>query len=151
MGEVKKLNPQQPVNQQSNDIIVDDASKVFNIKNKQGDLLGQFRFRPTDTNIIKRYDEVIEALNNLGELPEDGYEAMKAVEKRVVDQVSYLIGADAGQAFFTVLGPFSSLESGELFIENVLGAISGVIEREMNVRMKRMRRRQNKYTKKYHK
>ena len=44
----------------ANKIVVDDGSKVYTIKNKRGKVLGKFEFRPTDTNIVKRYEEVVE-------------------------------------------------------------------------------------------
>lgn len=138
------------VNPQTNDIIVDDGSKVYNIKNKQGKMLGQFEFRPSDTNIAKRYEEVIDFFNNL-QIPEDTDQTIKTAEKEVVDKISYLIGGNADEAFFGILGPFSVLASGELFIENVLDAISKVIEKEMAVRTKQVQRRMNKYVAKYRK
>lgn len=137
---------------QSNDIIIDDGTKVYNIKNKQGKYLGKFEFRPADTNIVNRYEEVVNFFNNLS-IPEaeNNEGAMKKVENEVVDQMSYLIGGDAGQAFFSIMGAFSILASGELFFENVLGAIARVIEMEFSVRTKKLQRRMNKYVAKYHK
>lgn len=135
---------------QTNDIIIDDGSKVYNIKNKNGKLLGKFEFRPSDTNIVKRYEEVVDFFNNFT-VPEDTEQAMQTAEKEMTEKMSYLIGGDAGDAFFSIMGPFSALASGELFVENVLGAISKVIEKEMDVRTKRVQRRMNKYVAKYHK
>ena len=137
-------------NQQTNDIIIDDGSKVYNIKNKQGKLLGRFEFRPSDTNIVKRYEEVVDFFNNFT-VPEDTEQAIQTAEKEMTDKMSYLIGGDAGEAFFTIMGPFSALASGELFIENVLSAIAKVIEKELSVRTKKVQRRMNKYVAKYHK
>lgn len=135
---------------QTNDIIIDDGSKVYNIKNKNGKLLGKFEFRPSDTNIVKRYEEVVDFFNNFT-VPEDTEQAMQTAEKEMTEKMSYLIGGDAGDAFFSIMGPFSALASGELFVENVLGAIAKVIEKEMDVRTKRVQRRMNKYVAKYHK
>lgn len=135
---------------QTNDIIIDDGSKVYNIKNKQGKLLGRFEFRPSDTNIVKRYEEVVDFFNNFT-VPEDTEQAIQTAEKEMTDKMSYLIGGDAGEAFFTIMGPFSALASGELFIENVLSAIAKVIEKELSVRTKKVQRRMNKYVAKYHK
>lgn len=135
---------------QSNDIIIDDGSKVYNIKNKQGKMLGRFEFRPSDTNIVKRYEEVVDFFNNFT-VPEDTDQAIQTAEKEMTDKMSYLIGGDAGEAFFTIMGPFSALASGELFIENVLGAIAKVIEKELSVRTKKVQRRMNKYVAKYRK
>lgn len=138
------------VNTQSNDIIIDDGSKVYNIKNKNGKMLGRFEFRPSDTNIVSRYEEVVDFFNKFS-IPENEDKPMEVAEKEFIDKMSYLIGGDAGEAFFSIMGPFSALASGELFIENVLGAIAKVIEKEMSVRMQRVQRRMNKYVAKYHK
>ena len=138
------------VKPQTNDIIIDDGSKVYNIKNKQGKLLGRFEFRPSDTNIVKRYEEVVDFFNNFT-VPEDTEQAIQTAEKEMTDKMSYLIGGDAGEAFFTIMGPFSALASGELFIENVLSVIAKVIEKELSVRTKKVQSRMNKYVAKYHK
>lgn len=138
------------VKPQNNDIIIDDGSKVYNIKNKQGKMLGRFEFRPSDTNIVNRYDEVVDYFNNFT-IPEKTDQALRAAEKEITEKMSYLIGGNAEDAFFSIMGPFSALASGELFVENVLGAISKVIEKEMDVRTKRVQRRMNKYVAKYHK
>ena len=135
---------------QTNDIIIDDGSKVYNIKNKRGEILGKFTFRPSDTNIVNRYEEVVDFFNSF-KIPEDTDQANKVAEKEMKDKMSYLIGGDAGEAFFSIMGPFSALASGELFVENVLGAVANVIERELSVRTKRVQRRMNKYVAKYHK
>lgn len=138
------------IKNQSNDIVIDDGSKVYNIKNKQGKMLGRFEFRPSDTNIVKRYEEVVDFFNSF-KLPEDTNESMETAEKELKEKMSYLIGADADESFFSIMGPFSALASGELFIENVLGAIANVIENELSIRTKRVQRRMNKYVAKYHK
>ena len=58
----------------ANKIVVDDGSKVYTIENKRGKVLGKFEFRPTDTNIVKRYEEVVEYYNSY-QLPENPSEA----------------------------------------------------------------------------
>ena len=67
-----------------------------------------------------------------------------------MNRISYLVGADAKEAFFSILGALSPLANGELFIENVLSSIAKVIEREMNTRTKKVQSRMNKYVAKYH-
>lgn len=138
------------VKPQTNDIVIDDGSKVYNIKNRQGKLLGKFEFRPSDTNIVKRYEEVVEFFNNFS-VPENTDEAMQVAEKEMTEKMSYLIGGNAEDAFFSIMGPFSALATGELFVENVLKAISKVIEKELSVRTQKVQRRMNKYVAKYHK
>lgn len=140
------------IKQQPNDIIIDDGTKVYNIKNLNGKFLGKFEFRPADTNIVKRYEEVVYYFNNFS-IPEtdDKKGAAEKAEREIVDKISYLINADADKAFFSILGAFSPLASGELFCENVLGTIAKVIEKELDVRTKKVQNRMNKYVAKYHK
>lgn len=137
---------------QSNDIIIDDGIKVYNIKNLRGKPLGTFEFRPADTNIVNRYEEVVDFFNNLT-VPDTGNaeETVKEIEKQVVEKMDYLIGGDSKESFFSIMGAFSVLASGELFFENVLGAVAKVIEREFSVRTKKLQRRMNKYVAKYRK
>lgn len=133
-----------------NKIVVDDGSKVYTIENKRGKVLGKFEFRPTDTNIVKRYEEVVDFYNSY-QLPENPTETdMRTAEEEITNRISYLVGADAKEAFFSILGAFSPLANGELFVENVLSSIAKVIEREINTRTKKVQSRMNKYVAKYH-
>lgn len=136
------------VKPQTNEIIIDDGSKVYTIKNKRGKVVGTFEFSPSDTNIVSRYEEVVDFFNSFKVPDGDG---IKEAENQMVEKMSYLIGGNAKEAFFSILGPFSALASGELFVENVLNSVSAVIEREMSVRTRRVQRRMNKYVQKYHK
>jgi hypothetical protein len=138
------------VKPQSNDIIIDDGLKTYYIKNKQGHVYGKFDFRPSDTNLISRYDEVVEHLNSFS-TPENEPADIKKVENMVADELSYLIGSDSKESFFSILGPFSPLASGKLFFEEVVDAIGRVIETETEHRAKKVRTRMNKYVTKYRK
>ena len=93
-----------------NKIIIDDGSKSYTIENKKGKKLGVFEFRPSDTNIVNRLDEVIEFFNTY-KIP-DGEDGVSKAEKEIVDKISYLINADAEESFFKILGAFSALENG---------------------------------------
>ena len=142
-------------NVQGNNIIIDDGTKTYNIKNKRGQMLGKFTFRPSDTNIIDRYEEVAKFYESYqmpektGD-PEKDVENIRKAEKEIVEKISYLVDSDAKESFFGILGAFTVLESGELFVENVLSSIATVIEREMNVRTQKVKKRMNKYVAKYH-
>lgn len=131
-----------------NKIIIDDGSKSYTIENKKGKKLGVFEFCPSDTNIVNRLDEVIEFFNTYKIL--DGEDGVSKAEKEIVEKISYLINADAEESFFKILGAFSALENGELYVENVLNAVAKVIEREFHHRSKKVQRRMNKYVAKYH-
>ena len=55
---------EQTLNQKTNTIIIDDGSKEYNIQNQHGETLAVFRFRPSDTNIISRFEEVQKFFDN---------------------------------------------------------------------------------------
>ena len=69
------------VNKERN-MFVDDDSVTYNIRNKQGKLLGKFEFHPSDTNIVERFGEVVDYFNNLT-LPDNNDEAIKVAEKEM--------------------------------------------------------------------
>lgn len=99
---------------------------------------------------MKRYEEVVEYYNSY-QLPENPSEAdMRRAEEDITERISYLIGEDAKETFFSILGAFSPLANGELYMENVLSSIAKVIEKEMNIRTKKVQSRMNKYVAKYH-
>ena len=76
---------------QALEIVVDDGSVEVPIKNKQGDTLGVFYFRPTDMGLIDRYNQlagdfgkITAPLENLDINPDgtaDGSEAAQAAMK----------------------------------------------------------------------
>lgn len=139
-----KLNK---VRHNENDIVIDDGSKVYNIKNKQGKILSQFSFRPTDTNIVDRYEEVQKFFNEFS-FPEEM--DIKEVENIFTDKMNYLVGSEMGDAFFSIMGPFSPMPGGRIFLEVCLESVIKVIEKEMNVHIKKGQSRVSKYTQKYH-
>ena len=50
-----------------NVIQIDDGSKVYDITNMRGELLGQFKFIPSDFDLIRRYDETVSAFEQMSE------------------------------------------------------------------------------------
>ena len=124
-----------------NTMVIDDGSKTYTIENKQGKSLAEFCFRPADTNIISRYKAV-----STEEDPD-----IQKYEKQVIEQMNYLVNADAGNAFFGIMGPFSPMPDGTLFYETCLDAVCNVINQELDVRLEKMQKRTGKYTKKYYK
>lgn len=130
-----------------NDIVIDDGSKVFNIKNKHGKVLSQFVFRPSDTNITQRYDEVRQFFEEF-KAPDEM--SPEKIEQLFIEKLDYLVNADTKETFFGIMGPFSPMPDGRLFVEVCMDAIYGVISRELDVRMKKTQSRVSKYTQKYH-
>lgn len=140
----------------ANKIIIDDGLKTYDIENKDGKLLGQFSFNPSDTNIIHRHAEVVEALEKLeteisAKVDKNNLdESFKAFESIVFEKINYLLNADVAENFFSIMGPFTPLASGQYFIETVIDAIGQAISAEIGARVKKINSKIQKHTSKYH-
>ncbi len=139
-----------------NVIKINDGNKTYDIVNQDNKLLGQFSFNPSDTNIIHRHAEVVEALEKLemdisAKAEEKSLdEAFKEIEQIVYEKINYLLDADVAEKFFSIMGPFSPLASGQFFIETVLDAIGQAISAETGARVKKINSKIQKHTAKYH-
>ena len=110
----------------ANKIVIDDGFKTYDIENKEGKILGQFSFNPSDTSIIHRHEEVVNELSELSfdeQNTENIDEELKRIEKVIYEKINYLLNADVAEAFFSIMGPLTPLASGQYFIESVLDAI----------------------------
>lgn len=138
-----------------NKVIIDDGLKTYDIENKEGKLLGQFSFNPSDVKILERYSEVEEAigkfhLNITEEMNEKLLEkAYKEAEDFLSEKINYLLGAEVAQNFFSIMGAFSPLASGQFFFESVLDAIAYAIQEETGERVKKINSKIKKHTAKY--
>lgn len=131
----------------TNDIFIDDGSKTYAIKNKQGETLAEFTFRPSDTNIINRYEEVKDFFKELDEADEKA--DVKEYEQKFIEQMNYLVNAETGNTFFSIMGPFSPMPDGSLFCEVCLNAVVDVINAEFDTRLEKTKSHMNKYLQKY--
>ncbi len=146
-----KISKNRPAN--TNDITIDDGSRVYNIRNKRGELLGQFPFVPSDIGIIDRYKHTIQVFDELQASVTDKSDeaAITEMSEKMKKEIDYLFNADVSGTFFKITGPFSILGSGEFFVENVIKAVQGVIEHETGTRLEKTKSRASKYTERYHK
>lgn len=131
----------------TNDIFIDDGSKTYAIKNKQGEIFAEFTFRPSDTNIINRYEEVKDFFKELDETDENA--DVKEYEQKFIEQMNYLVNAETGNMFFSIMGPFSPMPDGSLFCEVCLNAVVDVINAEFDTRLEKTKSHMNKYLQKY--
>lgn len=137
----------------ANKIIIDDGFKTYDIENKEGKVLGQFSFNPSDTSIIHRHEKVVQDLNDLNvnfENEENIDEELKRIESVIYEKVNYLLNADVAEAFFSIMGPLTPLASGQYFIETVLDAIGQAIQIETGARVQKISNKISKHTSKYH-
>lgn len=138
----------------SKEVIVDSGLCTYDIKDKEGRLLGQFTFNPSDTDIVKRHEKVVSAFEKI-EIPDmNGNNLAKGLEKIdsfIYEQINYLLDSkEAAETFFSIMGPLSPLASGQFFIESVLDAIGQAIQMETGERVKKISGKIRKHTSKYH-
>lgn len=122
-------------------IKIDDGTKTYEIVNQDDKVLGTFTFNPSDANIVKRYDAVIEELQKYAEEFQNEVvtqEKFNEVQAKLVTMVDDLVQANTGKTFFTICGPLTPMENGNLFILNVLESIGAVIEKETKQRIRRV-------------
>lgn len=146
----------------SMEISVDDGTVRVPVKNKQGKEIGVFYFRPTDINIIKRYNEVIDKFDNIVaplenvDISSDGtaqdvndlaaIEALKDAEKRLFEATDYLFGGNMSEAFFGKMNPFSPV-NGHFYCETAINAVGNFINTQFDRETKRISSRVSRYTK----
>lgn len=139
----------------SNKIVVNSGFKTYDLVNEKDEFLGQISFNPSDTDITQRYKKVVEELEKMdvdakeGEEPEDFIETIRQLNEIVYEKVNYLVNADIAETFFSIMGPFSLMPSGQYFVEYVIEVIGNIIAQETGARVKKMNKRIQKHTDKY--
>ena len=117
----------------------------------KGNHLFTISFNPADSDIARRYDKVVEYLNEAAKKKLETQEALFELGDGLKEKLDGLFNADISTAIFSVMNPFTPLANGKLYVEEIVEQLGKVIEAEMNIRLKKVQSRQNKYTAKYHK
>ena len=140
----------------SNKIAINTEFKTYELVNEKGKLLGQISFNPSDVNITQRYKKVVEDLEkiNIAEKPsnkaEDLIESIRKADEIIYEKIDYLANANIAETLFSIMGPFSPMSTGQYFVEYIMEVIGSIITQETGVRVKKMNKRIQKHTKKYH-
>lgn len=145
------------------EIVIDDGSKRVPIRNLSGDEIGEFYFRPTDVDIINRFnesvskfDEIVAPLEEI-DIQEDGsadendpaaVKAMNEAKTRLFEMVDYIFGGNMSEAFFGKMHPFSPV-GGVFYCESALEKVGSFITAQFEQETAKVQKRIGKYTKKY--
>ncbi len=132
-------------------IKIDDREWI-EIVNSSGEVTGGFYWNPSDLDIVKRCEKVMDFFDGM-EVPKKESEAdtLFALSDAIKEQFDYLISPGASETLFKYANPLSPREDGSLYAEYVLGQIITFIESELNVRMKKTTAKIEQYTKDYKK
>lgn len=137
-------------NNNSMELTVDTGLKTYVIKNTQGKQIGELTFNPTDTDIIARYDAVMERIDETETLVQQnsGEKGVLLVADKIKQEIDFIINGNSTEAFFKEQSPLAMV-NGKFYFENVLETISKVISREFNVEVNKTKQRMQKYTGNY--
>lgn len=139
----------------SNQIVINDGFKTYELVNKDKKVLGKISFNPSDVNIAQRYGEVVVQLEKIDmnidtENPDEIAKELKRIDEIIYEKINYLVDADIANTLFSIMGPFSPMPSGQFFVEYILEVIGKIIYQETGARVKKMNKRIQKHTSKYH-
>ncbi len=139
----------------SNEINISSNVKNYDFVDLDGNVLTTISFNPSDINIVRRYEEVMRSLTELKfkfrnrTAKTDLAKLLDEVDAITYEKVDYLLNAKVSDKIFSVMGPFSPLESGKFYVEVVLNAIGQIIKTENEKHSKQVEAAINKHTAKY--
>lgn len=124
----------------NNDIILNVNTGYKTVKIRDGDeIIGEFKFNPTDSNIVQRMENVVDFFSSVdfsGELTdEQKFERTKKLCNDICDQFDFLFGRKVSDGIFASCGPLSVTEDGDFFFEDILAKIGDIIEQTMGMRL----------------
>ena len=145
------------INAIPDEIVIDDGTREIPIRNKFGQEICKIYIRPTDWNIIDRYEEfskdfesIIKPLKDI-DIKADGttrfekeWAAVKAVEAEVKRRIDVLLDTNCADEIFARRNAFS-IVGGKFFCELILRAIGEIISRTISTEVRASSKRVNKY------
>ena len=139
-------------------IVVDDGYKIIKVQNSNGELIGQFRFNPTDVNIVNRYNKIEAQIGDVikplkdASITKDGIagdessiDLLNDAEAKMIELMDYMLDCDSRAAFFNKTHLFTPTD-GRFYCENVFDAIGNFITRKFENEIKKMNSRVEQHT-----
>lgn len=143
-----------------NGMTVDDGGVEVPVRNRHGDTLGVFYFRPTDVGMVDRFNEMASGFDKITEPLEsvninpDGtaddqieaeVAALKEATRRLYEACDYAFGGNFAEAFFGKMNPFSPI-NGRFYCENALNVAGQFISTQFEREVKKVNTRVERYT-----
>lgn len=138
------------------EITINAAAEEYAFKDENGKLLFTLTFYPSDVGILNRYETLVSALNDIevknidkNSPIQEVAALLKTAEESIAEHIDRFFNAQMAKQIFAVMSPFTPLNNGKLYVEEVMDRIGTIIESELKVRTTRMKLRMQKYTGKY--
>lgn len=133
-------------------IQINDGRKTYDIQNQDGEVVASVTFKPNDFNILRRCDAVVEDLKNIitsiKDVPANS-KALTEKEDEVKTKINELFSADVSSPFFNILGAFSPVGNGRLFVEDVVEKLIGIVRDEYIKEEAKEEEKLNEYLEEY--
>lgn len=114
-----------------------------------GEKLGEFKFNPSDLDIARRYEYVVEEMGKLSLSEDSSIESLYKTTDRVKELIDYLLNCKASDGIFVIANPFTPVTDGDLYVEKVVEGIAGLIEDITEKRIEQKQIKIKKATAKY--
>lgn len=124
-----------------------DTRELIEIVDSNGNVTGHFRWNPSDLDIVKRFDSVVNFFNSMQVNENNADEISEAIK----NQANYLLDSpDAAEELFHC-NPLTPRSDGTYYFEYVFNTLAEFVKSELNVRVPKVTSRMKKYTAKYEK
>ena len=132
-----------------NKIVVDTGARTYTIYDSDEDMLGKFKFNPSDFGIIKRVEKAQSKLETLGEV--ENTDDLFAADETIKSVFDEMMNYPVSDSLFTKATPTTLLENGKFYFETVFEAITQLISNTVEDRAKKSRKRIAEATAQYKK
>lgn len=124
-----------------------ETRELIEVTDSSGNVTGHFHWNPTDLDIVKRFDKVVDFFNTMEVKDSNVDEISEAIK----GQANYLLDSpDAAENLFTC-HPLTPRTDGTYYFEYVFNTLADFIKSELNVRVPKVTKRIQNYTAKYEK
>ena len=136
------------------ELVVDDGSRRYEIRNTLGEVVGEFTLTPTDLGIYERYakmqDEIAGIVKPIEEMKDDAdlaklAEATEATKERLYAAINRMFGGDVAGKLFGRLHPFTPV-NGRFYFDRVLEVVGAQINAVFESEAAKFGEHTNKYT-----
>lgn len=113
-----------------------------------GEVMGEFKFNPSDLGYLKRYDTFAEEMGKITIPDESDMDAVFEATEQVKKYLGYFLNCNV-DSIFTINEPFSPVSDGDLYVEKVIDGIVTLVEQVTEQRIEKKRTKIKKATAKY--
>lgn len=130
---------------------IGNSVMTFKFTDDDGEVFASFRMNPADVKLAKRFQEVGEYFNDIGnKLPDNAsIDDVFKLNEELESQICRLLGYDAKQSLFGMISATSIMDDGNMFVLHIMDVITEKVAPELQKRKQSMANAVAKHTAKY--